>query len=253
MTGLLPPRSSRSSDLTCKVPARLELSAWIAARTERLRPLGAVQVRGLTPSLRDFVQAVSTGRSALAVIVELSRGVGLELEAFCQSASDAQVSALAAVTEPILHGGDEALLAEAARAFDGPVLMSDLVVSREQLYGARLLGADAVLLTAAALHPSELRACIDIAASMHMATPVLVAKAAELTAAVAAGARVVVLPADVEGALLPAVPRTVVAIVRGPFSTPAELLPLRGRADALWVTGPAPAGLPAFVSAAEGT
>jgi indole-3-glycerol phosphate synthase len=236
------------------VRAGMELPDWTAARTQRLRRLGAAEVSGLMPSARDFIQAVSTHRSALAVIAELARATpeegvldpALDVEKLCRLANEAAVSALAVATDPILCQGDDLLLASASRLFEGPLLMRDLVVGRDQLYGARLLGADAVLLTAAALPASELKACIEIAGSMHMATPVEVASGGELTVALAAAARVVVIPAFKGSALhlaladdlLPKVPRNVVAIVRGPFATPEDLTPLRGRADALWLAAP---------------
>ncbi len=254
----------------------MELSEWIAARTERLRRLGAAEIRALTPSLRDFLGATATQRGpALSVICELARATPeegplppVDVDAFCQMANAASVSALAVGTDPIRGAGDDGLLAQASAAFEGPVLARDLIVSRDQLSTARLIGADAVLLTAAALPPGELKACIEISGSMHMAAPVEVGSREELALALAAGARAVVIPAfggqaldldldlDLANALLALFPRNVVALVRGPFTSPAQLEPLRGRADGVWVAGPLYRGaledfLPPFVNAAE--
>jgi indole-3-glycerol phosphate synthase len=225
----------------------------MAQRNEHLRRAGGVDVRALTPTVRDFTQRVATQKQALAVIAELARATpeegplqALDVEALCRAADATDVSALAVATDPVQCQGDLLLLAQASRAFEGPLLMRDLVVSRDQLYAGRLHGADAVLLTAGALSVGELKACIDISASMHVAAPVEVRTAAELDASLAAGARIIVIPAfkaaaldlALADALLPRLPRTAVAVVRGPFASPDDLRNVRGRADAVWIAGP---------------
>jgi hypothetical protein len=83
-----------------------------------------------------------------------------------------------------------------------------------------------------------------------MAAPVEVRDAAELTAATAAGARQVVIPAfdgappaprwddSLAQALLPQVPSHVSALVRGPLPGIEALASLRGKADAVWLASP---------------
>src|SRR5439155_1066489 len=76
-----------------------------------------------------------------------------------------------------------------------PSIVRDLVLFEEQVYAARLAGADAVLLTAAAVSAGELKKLVEIAASMHMAAPVEVRSAEEVATASACGARHAVVPA----------------------------------------------------------
>jgi Indole-3-glycerol phosphate synthase len=220
-------------------------------RTERkragLRQLAPIEVRGLTPALRDFAQTTTTHRTALAMIVELSPGAPASLLA---AIDDTDTAAIAIELDLTAHA-----LAPPCQG-STPVLVRDWVVGKEQVYRARLLGADAVLLSAGAVAPGELKGLLEIAASLHMAAPVEVANAGELAIAAAVGARQVVLSDE---GLIPQLPRTLSAIVRGPFAAPSQLEPLQGRVDAVWPTGGAlereadPAGwLRSFIAVAEG-
>lgn len=232
----------------------MHLLEWIDRKRAELRRLGPTQARNITPSLRDFAHAVTTRRQALAVIAEIARRTpeegelaeSVDIAGLCAAMDQASVSAVAVATDGEAFGGSGADLQRAAQASSAPILCHDLILSREQLYLARLGGADAVLLLAGALSAPELRPLIEIASSMHMASPVEVRSERELADAVAAGARLLVIPAfdgsslslALPEALLPKVPRGVTPLVRGPFSSAAELEPLRGKADGLWLTGP---------------
>ena len=127
-----------------------------------------------------------------------------------------------------------------------PVIARDLFLDRAQIYRARLNGADAVHLIAAALGASDLRSLIDVASSTHMAAVVEIASEAELAVASSAGARTVVIPAFSEGrlslsnaqALLPKISRSITVLVRGPFNRARDLELLRSRADGIWMAGP---------------
>ncbi len=233
----------------------MQLSDWAERKRLEVRQLGPMDLRAVTPSIKDFTHAVSTQRGAIAVIAELARATleegalatRLNLSALVAALDEASVSAIAIATDPATSHAEAADLPTVAGATTTPVISRDLVLSREQLYQARLRGADAVLLTASVVGAGELRALIEIAASMHMAAPVEVRSLSELEAAIAASARQAVIPAFSESgaldlslaeALLPAFPRTLAALVRGPFATPEELEPLRGRIDAVWIAGP---------------
>jgi len=230
------------------------LPDWIARRRLELSRSPAADARKATPSLRDFHRAVTSRRAALAVIAEVARatpeegdiGWSQELDALLDAAESALVAAFAAAADPVLCRGSYADCAQVANQVGGPVIVRDMVVSREQLYRARLANADAVLLTAAALRPHELRALAEVAANLKMAAPVEVASSEELAVVAGSGVRSVVLSAygpkgalalEPLSALLDAVPESMAVLVRGPFTKPEEVAPLRGRADAIWVAG----------------
>ncbi len=250
----------------------MDFTDWLERKRAEARALRQPEVRGITPSIRDFHQALSTQKGPLAVIAELSRA-SLEEGALAPALAPADwvaplerasVSALSVgVDGEAMRGGWDDLR-QVARLATGPVLAHDLVVSREQVYWARLAGADAVKLHAGAVSAGELRALVDIAASMHLAAPVEVRSEAELALAQAAGARMFIVPAfgpsgldlALAEALFPKLSRASLVIVRGPFTEDA-LASVRGKADAVWVAGPwltaadPEAWLTAFVNRAE--
>ena len=218
-----------------------------------VRQLGPLDLRGLTPSLKDFTQALAGGQGGLGVIAELARQTDeegvlceqLDLRRWVSVLERCELAAIAVSTDRSVRGQFEDLSTVAATA-SSPVLMHDWVVSREQVYRARLFGADAVLLSAEAVSANELRALVEIAASLHMAAAIEIQTRDQLGVAVAVGARVAVVPAfgprglDLTSfeALFPSFPRTLSAVVRGPFQGPEQLGSLRGRAQAIWTTGP---------------
>ena len=232
----------------------MNLAEWTRKKCEHLQRLRAPDVRNLVPTLKDFSHAVSTRRQELAVVAEIARATpeegqlveALDVAEMGRQFDRASVSAVAVATDDIACAGDPADLATTARAVSCPVVARDLILNREQLYHLRLSGADAVLLTAA-ISPAEIRSSIEILASMHMAAPVEVASDAELSLALAAGAKLLVIPAfaadglsfALAGSLLPRVPHNATVLIRGPFAHADEFDPLRGRADGIWIAGPA--------------
>src|SRR5207249_1626758 len=92
--------------------------------------------------------------------------------------------------EPFFHGSDADLL-EAWAAVDLPVLRKDFVISPYQVYEARAMGADAVLLIAALLQPPRLAELHALATELELAALVEVHAPDEVEAALAAGAALV--------------------------------------------------------------
>lgn len=227
---------------------------WVRQKREQLRRLAAPDVRNLVPTVNDFSIAVSTRREELSVVAEIARATpeegqlrqSLDVAQMSAQIEPAGAAALAVATDEVACAAQPSDLALAARASSCPVVARDLILAPEQLYHLRLMGADAVLLTAGALAAPQIRSFIEILASMHMAAPAEVANEEELFASAAAGAKLLVIPAFGPGglslaladALLPKVPRTAVVLVRGPFTQSTDLAPLRGRADGIWIAGP---------------
>ncbi len=146
-----------------------------------------------TPT-RPFAEAVcredpSTGSGqALAVITEIkkaspSQGVirsdfnPVEIAGQYERGGAAALSVL---TEPLHFQGSLDILAAVRTATDLPILRKDFIVDEYQLVEARAYGADAVLLIAAALEPSELHDLHDAATDLGLACLVELHDEAEL-------------------------------------------------------------------------
>ena len=95
---------------------------------------------------------------------------------------------LSVLTDGPNFGGSSQDLAEARSAVDLPVLRKDFTVHERDVLDARLMGADAVLLIAAALSPDELATFFELARGLGMDSLVEVHDESELDTAVQVGA-----------------------------------------------------------------
>jgi indole-3-glycerol phosphate synthase len=159
---------------------------------------------------------------------------GLDLVAHARACDDSEVAALAVVTDS-QRGGSLVLLESVAAQTLAPILRDDLILHLDQLYDARLHGADAVILPAAELAPTAIAELAQAASSMHMAVVVEVRAPPDLERALSLARALVGIDADwpTTLALAAAVPpgRTVIAL-RDPGSIERGRQ-LRGLADAV--------------------
>jgi indole-3-glycerol phosphate synthase len=147
---------------------------------------------------RDF-RAALADPAGVSVIAEIkrrspSRGdlfPGLDAAALAKSYAAGGAACLSVLTDVDFFGGSVADLETARAAVDIPVLRKDFTVSERDVYDARIMGADAVLLIAAALATSELARFRDLAVSIGLTALVEVHDEAELSRAIAAGADVI--------------------------------------------------------------
>ncbi len=102
----------------------------------------------------------------------------------------AGAAAISVVTEEHFFLGARTSLTAVRRTSGCPVLMKDFLIDRYQLYEARALGADAVLLIAALLPAPELKSFLELAQSLCLECLVEVHNERELEAALAAEARI---------------------------------------------------------------
>ena len=98
---------------------------------------------------------------------------------------------LSVLTDAESFGGSAGDLRAARAAVDVPVLRKDFTVCRADVYDARAMGADAVLLIAAALDQAELRDFGALTVDLGMTALFEVHDLAELEAVLKAGATVV--------------------------------------------------------------
>ena len=158
----------------------------LAASRDEVRRLVAQPISEVTPSRRDFAQYVATQRTELAVLARLARPTMSDRGALIDHAracDDAEVAALAVVTEPDGLTVDD--MAGVAAAVTAPVLCDAPTIDSSQLYHARLHGADAAVYPAGVLDDATLHDLVAVASSLHMASVIEVLTMADLPRALA--------------------------------------------------------------------
>jgi indole-3-glycerol phosphate synthase len=169
-----------------------------AADARPLEPLLA-QAR-TSPAPRGFRSALerAAGAGDLAVIAEVkrrspSRGAIADLDpaALARSYEEGGAACLSVLTDVEFFGGSFEDLRVARAAVSLPVLRKDFTVSPHDVAEARLMGADAVLLIAAALDDAELSDLHALAAELDLAALVEVHDEPELARAVGVGASLI--------------------------------------------------------------
>jgi indole-3-glycerol phosphate synthase len=142
-------------------------------------------------------------------------------------------AALSILTDEKYFGGSDADLVSSREAVALPVLRKDFVIDAYQLYEARAIGADAVLLIVRALSDPELRALLGLANQLHLDALVETHSADEVRRALDAGAMLVgvnnrdldTLVTDVSLAprLRPMVPAECVFVAESGVSSPEQV------------------------------
>jgi indole-3-glycerol phosphate synthase len=122
------------------------------------------------PPARGFAAALQ-GRGDIAVIAEIKRASpskgelapDLDPAGLARGYASGGAAALSVLTDRQFFRGSPADLAAARTATDLPVLRKDFTVGPADVLDARVMGADAVLLIAAALTPAELESLHSLA------------------------------------------------------------------------------------------
>jgi indole-3-glycerol phosphate synthase len=147
--------------------------------------------RGFAAALRDA--------EGLAVVAEVKRrspskgdlAADLDPAALAQAYEQGGATCLSVLTDAEFFGGSPDDLRAARAATRLPVLRTDFTVSPADVCDARIMGADAVLLIAAALDDDELADLHTLALDIGLDALVEVHDEAELDRALAAGAHLV--------------------------------------------------------------
>lgn len=170
-----------------------------AAAADR-RDLGElVAAARVLPPVRGF-RAALAAHAGLAVVAEVKRrspskgdlAPGLDPAVVARAYQAGGASCLSVLTDARFFGGSPADLQAAAAAAPGlPVLRKDFTVAPADVCDARLMGADAVLLIAAALGDAELADLSRLAADLGLDALVEVHDEAELERALVAGATLI--------------------------------------------------------------
>lgn len=163
------------------------------------RPLEAlVSEARQMPAGRSFAAALRD-QSGLAVIAEIKRRspskgdlfADLDPTALAKAYEAGGASCLSVLTDNPHFGGSVADLQLARHACSLPVVRKDFTVCERDVLDTRIMGADCVLLIAAALEKSELLGLHELATSVGLDVLVEIHDEAELEVALTAGAAIV--------------------------------------------------------------
>jgi indole-3-glycerol phosphate synthase len=215
----------------------------VADRLARV-PLAQVQERAASaPAPRDFLGALQ--RPGVSIISEIKRqspakgALRLDMDAPTMAATyaDSGASCISVLTDEKYFKGSDADLIAVRERVSVPILRKDFVVSAYQVYEARAIGADCVLLIVLALAPNEIVELTVLAKSLGMAALVEVHTEDELKIALEVGSELVginnrdltrmVTDVATTAKLRPLVPAGVTLVSESGIRTAADIAMLR--------------------------
>jgi indole-3-glycerol phosphate synthase len=168
------------------------------ARRRNLRPLAMLQASlADVPPHRPFGAALRA--PGLSVIAEIKRRSpsggelrpGASAGDLARTYTDHGAAALSVLTDTPYFGGTDHDLVDARTATRLPTLRKDFVVDPYQVYEARVLGADAILLIVRALKQAELQGLYQLATELGLEVLVETHSADEVRRAIDVGATIV--------------------------------------------------------------
>lgn len=150
----------------------------IAERKKSVSQAELAQQAEQQPPTRGFVQAVAervqNGQPAvIAEIKKASPSKGVIRKDFvpaelAQSYERGGAACLSVLTDVDFFQGSDDYLKQARAAVQLPVIRKDFMVDEYQVYEARAMGADCILLIVAALEPEKLRALNELALELGL-------------------------------------------------------------------------------------
>ena len=180
-----------------------EIAAYTRTRVEALKKHKSLyDVRDEAegrPAGKDFYGALATpGLSVIAELKQASPSKGLIAPDFerifldkARQYEEGGAAAISCLTEPKFFLGSDEYLRKVRAAVQLPILRKDFTINEYQIYEAKCLGADAVLLICSLLSESQLAEYLCQAHELGMNALVEAHDADEVGAAIAAGAGII--------------------------------------------------------------
>jgi len=178
------------------------LADFARVRVEQLKlnkPLAEIKKLALALPVGDFIFEKALKSSDINIIAEIkkaspSKGIISATFAPISQAKAYEIAGVAAIsvlTEPKYFLGSDEYLKAVKRVVSVPVLRKDFTVDAYQLYEAKIMGADAVLLICALLDLKTIKNYLEICDVLGMSALVETHDAREIKMALEAGARVI--------------------------------------------------------------
>jgi len=216
---------------------------WAAKRTEVETAKWTVSEQDLRvrvadcPDTKGFRRSLLTDSRSIALIAEVKKASpvkGVICEQFDhlkigEAYDSAGVTAISVLTDVEFFQGHPTYLSDIRVLTKRPLLRKDFVIDAYQIYEARVLGADAVLLIVNGLEPSQLREFRDLASDLGMDALVEVHSEAEVDVALSIGADLIGVNnrdldtfetrLDIAERLIPSLPQSCVAVAESAMSS----------------------------------
>lgn len=180
-----------------------EIAAYTRTRVEALKKHKSLyDVRDEAegrPAGKDFYGALAApGLSVIAELKQASPSKGLIAPDFerifldkARQYEEGGAAAISCLTEPKFFFGSDEYLRKVRAAVALPILRKDFTIDEYQIYEAKCLGADAVLLICSLLSEAQLAEYLCLAHELGLSTLVEAHDADEVGAAIAAGAGII--------------------------------------------------------------
>jgi len=191
--------SSDTPDILVKILKRkreeiAERSAIVSIEELKQQCKSADAVRGFISSIEN---RISSGQSAvIAEIKKASPSKGILREDFdpagiARSYAGHGAACLSILTDKDFFQGGEEYLKQARAACELPVIRKDFIIDPYQVYEARAIGADCILLIVSALDDDVLQSLFDLAHELGMDVLMEVHDIEEMRRALKTGARLI--------------------------------------------------------------
>ena len=148
-----------------------ERSAKISLHELKARMASASPVRGFVNSIESII---NQGKPAvIAEIKKASPSKGVIREDFdpvaiAKSYQQGGATCLSVLTDVDFFQGSDTYLQQAREACDLPVIRKDFIINPYQVYEARAIGADCILLIVAALNDTQLQELVEFANELRL-------------------------------------------------------------------------------------
>ncbi|MPL92087.1 Indole-3-glycerol phosphate synthase [bioreactor metagenome] len=178
------------------------LAAYARMRVEQLKKdksLSEIKQAALELPKGDFVFEKALCTSGISIIAEIKKASpskGLIATNFAPVAQakayeEAGVVAISILTEPKYFLGSDEYLKDVRQAVSLPIIRKDFTIDEYQIYEAKVLGADAVLLICSLLDVATIKYYLQLCDLLGITALVETHDAKEIAVALDAGARVI--------------------------------------------------------------
>ena len=168
----------------------------VTALKIKLRHIDFKKLIKKTLPARDFLSAISKPVSLIAEVKKASPSAGVINEDFdpvktAKEYEKAGAHAISVLTDKKYFKGSIEDLKKVVKAVNIPVLRKDFIIDEDQIYEARMNGADAILLIAAVLNDAQLSEFIKITRNLGMRAVVEVHDEEEMERALKTPAKII--------------------------------------------------------------